>query len=670
MKKTIVLVIGAYLSIVSFRVACAGAPPTAAEMAKSRQWTATHFESFQKRRLPLPFFSFLYDGKPSTEFLSDWDLKRAIRQLDAGRTEYTLAFSDPKTGLVVRCVGVENHGFPTVEWTLYFKNAGGKDTPLLANVLAMDAILTPPGSGEVLLHHFRGDNCTKDSFEPFQTPLAPGIDRRFASAGGRPSTGDWPYYNIEWNGGGAILAVGWPGQWTCRFTRAPGEGVRVRAGQELTRFRLHPGEEVRTPLVAIMFYRRDWIAAQNLWRRWMLEENFPKDGGKPLSPKLSAFCGNCFDGYRTNAKGEIEFIDRYLQEAIKLDYWWMDTGWYPIKSDWWTDAGTWEVDRKRYPKGIREISDHAHANGIQLILWFEPERAGAGTWLAENHPEWILGGKKGGLLDLGRRDAWKWIVERIDSLIVNEGVDVYRQDYNVDPLGYWRANDPPDRQGVTENLYVQGYLAFWDELRRRHPGMLIDSCASGGRRNDLETMRRSLPFLRSDYCTDPDGMQCHTYGFSFWLPYYRGATERIDLYDFRSNLAPLMMPAWDMRKKDLDYTTARKLIAQWRQVAGHFLGDFYPLTPYSVADNVWMAFQFDSRNGDEGIVQAFRRAKCSQDSIRVGLRGLDPNAVYVLSNPDVAGATEQSGRELCENGLPITLKNRPGSALITFKKKQ
>ena len=141
---------------------------------------------------------------------------------------------------------------------------------------------------------------------------------------------------------------------------------------------------------------------------------------------------------------------------------------------------------------------------MQFVLWFEPERAGPGSWLAENHPEWILGGKNGGLVNLGNRDAWKWIVDRIDSLIKSEGVDVYRQDFNIDPLGYWRGADAQDRQGITEN-------------RARHadtwptgtnccaviPKLWIDSCASGGRRNDLETLRRAVPLLRSDCFVDP-----------------------------------------------------------------------------------------------------------------------------------------------------------------------
>ena len=32
---------------------------------------------------------------------------------------------------------------------------------------------------------------------------------------------------------------------------------------------------------------------------------------------------------------------------------------------------------------------------------------------------------------------------------------------------------------------------MWDELRARHPGLLLDSCASGGRRIDLEVRARA-----------------------------------------------------------------------------------------------------------------------------------------------------------------------------------
>jgi alpha-galactosidase len=97
----------------------------------------------------------------------------------------------------------------------------------------------------------------------------------------------------------------------------------------------------------------------------------------------------------------------------------------------------------------------------------------------------------------------------------------------MDPLDFWRKNDAPDRQGITEIKHVTGYLAYWDELRRRHPKMLIDSCASGGRRNDLETMRRAVPLWRSDYAFETTGHQCMTHGVSLWLPYHGTARRSV-----------------------------------------------------------------------------------------------------------------------------------------------
>ena len=87
---------------------------------------------------PEPFFSFNYDGKPSSEFLKTWELKRASRKLDDNRTEHTLTYTDPKTGLVVRCVGIEYRDYPCVEWTLFFKNTSDKDTPILSDIQALD----------------------------------------------------------------------------------------------------------------------------------------------------------------------------------------------------------------------------------------------------------------------------------------------------------------------------------------------------------------------------------------------------------------------------------------------------------------------------------------------------------------------------------------------------
>ncbi len=138
----------------------------------------------------------------------------------------------------------------------------------------------------------------------------------------------------------------------------------------------------------------------------------------------------------------------------------------------------------------------------------------------------------------------------------------------------------------------------------------------------------------------------------------------------RSGLCPELTLRFDMREKQRDYTLARRLVNHWRQFGRYFLGDYYPLTPYSQDRKVWMAWQFDCPETGEGLVQAFRREESPEASARPRLVGLDPNANYTLTNLDIAGATEMTGRELLETGLPLSLPDRPGAVIIIYAKKE
>ena len=623
-------------------------------------------------------FSFFYDNRPSDELLPAWKFQTERDTSKPEKTTRVLTYTDPQTSLIVRCTVVEYANFPTVEWTLSFKNSGNRDTPIVAGILPLDTLWERDDKGEFLLHHFIGSPCAPNDYEPLEATLAPKAGTRITTQGGRPTNSDLPYFNIEFGSGGGVIAViSWAGQWAAHFARDGGRGLRIAGGQEATSFRLHPGEEVRSPLIVLQFYQGDWLRAQNVWRSWMLEHNVPRRDGKLLQPFIFVCNGNYYPGLMTDAATELQFLRRYLEEDIHPDYWNQDAGWYPCEPEGWPKTGTWEVDRKRWPKGIREVSDWLKSHGIKTITWFEPERVYPGTWLAENHPEWIYGGRNGGLLKLGEPECRKWVTDRVDQLLTQEGIDFYRQDFNIDPLFYWRGNDAEDRQGITEIRHVEGYFAYWDELVRRHPALLIDSCASGGRRNDLETLRRAVPILRSDYVGDPyhpdfDPLneQNHIYGITFWMPYHGSGFGTIDTYVVRSLMGPIVGIGVDTRRKDLDYALLRKLCRQLRQVSQCYLGDYYPLTPYRKTADAWTAWQFDRPDTGEGIVQAFRRKNCTDQSQVFKLRGLDPQADYTLEDLDTGTSGKQTGRQLADDGLRVTLANRPGAALLVYRKAQ
>ncbi len=667
------------------------AAPTSDELGVARQWTTDHLGS-PTAALP---FSFVYGDKASSELLPQWEVQSDSRELDKARTERTFTWRDARSGLRVRCVAVEYNDFPAVEWTIYFKNEGKDASPLLKDFRALDVPFEREAGDEFVLHSTKGDWCAPDSFEPTDKKLEPGTTERFAPFGGRPTNAAFPYYNLQSPGGGLLLAIGWPGQWASSFVRDQGRGLRITAGQELLKASLKPGEEIRSPLIVLVFWRgMDVVRAQNLWRSWMVAHNVPRTADGKLPPTQIVACSSHQFKEMTQANEENQkyFIDRYLEEGMQLDYWWMDAGWYPCKGEW-PNTGTWEPDRTRFPNGLRAVSDHARAKVIKTIVWFEPERVGdPDSWIAMEHPEWVLykkaetppaphggnfGSGPGGLLNLGNDEARKWLIDHVDRTLTEQGIDLYRQDFNMDPLPFWRGADSPDRQGMTENLYVQGYLGYWDALRERHPDLRIDSCASGGRRDDLETLRRAVPLIRSDHLFEPTSQQNHHYAFASWIPYHgagyvtgksaigQNGQPDIDSYAFRANMSPSLTLCYDMRRTDLNFRLAERLFGQLKQLGPNYLGEFYPLTPYSLSNDSWLAWQYDLPEAGSGVVQAFRRPDSGESTMSFKLRGLDAQATYAVENLD-GGKVTRTGRELLEDGLTVTLGERPSAAVIVY----
>jgi len=119
--------------------------------------------------------------------------------LDEARTERTLVWAS--AGLQVRCAAIEYHRFPVTEWTVYFKNIGTNDTPILSDLAPLDSQFGGPGARRFVLHHNRGDDCSPESYQPHELPLSEKRLHKFAPVGGRPSHTGFPYFNLAWRKG-------------------------------------------------------------------------------------------------------------------------------------------------------------------------------------------------------------------------------------------------------------------------------------------------------------------------------------------------------------------------------------------------------------------------------------------------------------------------------------
>ncbi len=620
-----------------------------------------------------PFaFSFQYDGADSAKLLGNWSRKTEEHAATGNKIRRDVVYRDPASGLQIRIQTERFTDFPAVEWVMSLANTGATNTPILENFQVLDDVLPVPISGEATLHWAKGGVASFDDFAPETSVLKAGQKRRFQPGGGRSSNAVLPFFNLQGAEGGVVAAVGWSGEWGAEFACDKGGQVSLKAGLARTHLRLFPGETIRTPRMLLLFYSGDRWRGQNLLRQFILAHHRPKRGGQPLLAPVT--CGN-WGG--TSAEVHMDNIQKFIRHQLPIEYYWIDAEWYG-QGNWAANVGNWGVKSQLYPAGFKPLSDALRASGRELMLWFEPERVMKNTEWHKQHPDWMLhAGGDTALFNLGNPQARQFVTDFISDRIVEFGLGCYRQDFNMDPLGFWHAADAPDRQGIAESKYIEGLYAFWDDLLKRHPNLLIDNCASGGRRIDLELTGRSTPFWRTDGPRDPIAHQCHTYGLMPWVPLSSTSQDREgDDYEFRSSMCSALCINWahsgdgpcQKLPEDFPFAWAKATLDQYLGLRGYYYGDYYPLTAYSQATDVWMAYQLDGPAPGKGLVVALRRPDSPYHTARFSLHGLDPRASYRITDLDTRQQVTRPGSELTREGLEVVIPRKPGSALLVYER--
>ncbi len=645
-------------------------------------------------------FSFLYNGVP-------FDTLNPTVERNETQTTITTTYSLPD-GLMVTNIATYYPEFDAYEWVNFFANRGTQPTGILSRLWDADITLPleheeprkwqayfPDEKTATKVLAPTGSTWTQKEF--YSNPdelmenkrinhIYPGMTKAYAPNGGRSSDGQAPFFNVHKNGKGYIVAVGWSGQWNAAFTRNE-DDIRVQTGIEEVAFRLLPGESFRTSSIVIMPYVGDLVDSQNKWRR-LVKKHFSLIG-KEGRDQFGPFCAGIWGGMKTGSV--LERVNTITENDLPFEYIWMDAGWYGIdtkptpdefEGDWGQHTGDWRVSPLVHPQGLKDVTQAIHQSGRKFLLWVEPERVIYSTPTAMAHPEYFLTtddpNDQNRLLNLGDPAAWNYCYQTLAGLIEEIGIDCYRQDFNFSPLPYWRKHDAGDRKGISEIKHINGLYALWDALLERFPGLIIDNCASGGRRIDIETLRRSMPLWRSDYqCPanfDPEASQCHHLTYNSWMPFSGTGSGRIyDEYRMRSAYDSSMTTNFSFSERESFGETPEKI--EWIRKYGeeyllvrpYFMEDFYPLTKVSDQLDVWCAAQFNRPEEGDGIIQLFRRDESAYETACFKLRGLDPEADYSIMDLDGDFTITLDGETLMEEGFRVTLMEPRTAKILLYR---
>jgi len=512
--------------------------------------------------------------------------------------------------------------------------------------------------------------------------------------GGRSSDGIFPFFALTDRHDAMAIGIGWSGRWCATLKHASGN-LQVEVGLPEVGFVLRPWESVRLPSVLLARAPEASVdQARRLVRSHLTQHVVPRTpDGK--SPNFTAH-GPVYDYLvglsGINEAGEFEALERAA--ALGFETYWVDACWFGNERDqkvydWWSpEAGNWFVDRSAYPRGLRPISDRAHELGMKFMFWLEPERARMHTEWARTYPDLFLSypgdnsdnwwKRENLLLNLGDPRAVDLAFNKISSLITEFNADIYRQDFNTTPLDAWYAADAPDRVGITEIRYVEGLYTLWDRVLAAHPGILIDNCASGGRRIDLETLRRSMPIWRSDAGIDDKYIpqinlmsQIQGWGAGHWLPDQSSAAVTFDAYATRGTLSTGIASLFGL-SKDENAPESADIIAAMAEnrrlrplVSEERIGLIAP-----TLEEAWMAFQHHRHSDSSGIIVALRGPGAADaDSVTLRPEHINARSTYQVTRWDDYRASPPAriaGSELKE--MLVTIPQIRSSVLVEYQR--
>jgi alpha-galactosidase len=278
-------------------------------------------------------------------------------------------------------------------------------------------------------------------------------------------------------------------------------GVQVLGGGELLlpgEVRLAGGEDYVSPWVYAVYGDGLDAQAARLHRMLRARPTHPRSD-RPVT--LNVWEAVYFDH---DPERLFDLADRAA--ALGVERFVLDDGWFLGRRSDTAGLGDWVVDAAVWPDGLAPLADRVRAHGMEFGLWFEPEMVNPDSELARTHPEWIFAvegrtpvtARNQLVLDLGHDDAYTYLLERMSAILDEVPISYIKWDHNRDLVD--AAHSATGRAGVHEQT-LRAYRLM-AELKRRFPGLEIESCSSGGARVDLGVIEHTDRVWVSD-CIDP-----------------------------------------------------------------------------------------------------------------------------------------------------------------------
>ncbi|MFB7928079.1 alpha-galactosidase [Streptomyces sp. NPDC056039] len=602
----------------------------------------------------------------------------------------TVELHDPATGLTAFAELTSPTGLPVLRSRVRLRNEGLE--PLVVQSVSSLLLGGLPSPDALDVHRARNDWLAECRWyaEPLRAAVADinmdvhEHDSRAALA--LTGRGSWPTDGhlamgalTERDGGRAwVWQVESPAGWRWDVgQRAHGTYLALNGptdAEHQWRVRLAPGEEFTTVPGALAL-GSGLDAAMGALTSYRRAIRRPHPDHTALPVVFNDYM-NTLMGDPTTAK-LLPLIDAAADAGA--EYFCIDSGWYDDDTrGWWDSVGAWQPSPRRFPDGgIQAVLDRIRERGMVPGLWLEPEVVGVRSPVASELPPEAFFQRDGvrlteqgrHQLDLRHPAARAHLDKTVDRIVGDWGVGYLKLDYNilVDP-GTQAPGDLAPGAGLLGHAHA--YLDWLSAVLDRHPGLVVENCASGGMRMDGATLAVAQLQSTSDQ-QDPLRYAPIAAAAPSAVPPEQGAVWAYPQPGFDDDLITwtlggallgrIHLSGHLNRMSEHQLALVRDAVTVYKSIRGDLARalPFWPLGLPGWTDE-WLALGLRVPGDRTAYLSVWRRGGPAE--LRVPLRHLAGRAVRAeVLHPTMAGA----GRAVWEgDGLSVTVPRTPGALLI------
>ncbi len=379
--------------------------------------------------------------------------------------------------------------------------------------------------------------------------------------------------------------------------------------------------------------------------------------------------------FKVNCKEQINLAKKAKKIGAELFV--VDDGWFGQRDGIDNGLGDWYVNDVKFPNGLNELIEEVKGMDMMFGIWVEPEMVNPKSQLYKDHPDWIYHFKtrvsdtsRGQyVLDMTKTEVKDFVYNMLDNLLSSYDIDYIK----------WDANRPISQTSTERDIWYKHIVAVYDivkNLKKKHPNVLFEACASGGGRIDYGILGIFDDFWTSDNTDAYDRLFIQD-AYSYIYPIKAMRAWVTDCPNFLSNrvipmkfryhsamMGTLGIGCNILKFSDEDIALSKEMIKQYKEIRPVIQeGDFYRLTHSSANDY----FLYEYIKDSEGYVFVFLpQSKIGHRGVNIKLRGLLEDTSYMLTTDN--GTITKTGGYLMKHGFDIRLNGDYASTIIRINK--